>query len=168
MFEFLFGPRNPTRSWSAYAGDGLVFDLRLAALNGKALGEPLSLLSFLGPDEDRGSFRRGELRYYSLGLCIECFTDQRDTITGFQLVFHDPLEPRYRPFAGQFLHRGHKLDLAPLTEKELIRHFGEPEHLEREADGISLEYPFEDYGWLIELDPESGLKRFCATRAIAR
>jgi len=52
MFEFLFGPKNPTKDWRRASGLRLVFDLEWGRLNGVALGDLLDRLSFLGPIEN--------------------------------------------------------------------------------------------------------------------
>ena len=89
MFSFLFGPSNPTRKWQAQSGEPLTFDLDTGSLDDAELGQRLERLSFLGPDEDRTSFRDGEFCYYSLGLCVRCHGSEH-TITDYRLVFGDP------------------------------------------------------------------------------
>jgi hypothetical protein len=123
MLEFLFGPSSPTRAWPPYAGQKLVFNLDEATLNGRRIGQPLESVSFLGPDEDRKGYRECELRYHSLGVCVECLP--ADEIRGFHVVYRDPDAKKYDPFGGQVMWRDRELDLGEISENQFMDAFGE-------------------------------------------
>src|SRR5688572_12587558 len=111
MFEFLFGKRNPTRDWASYDGRRLRFNVNDGSLNDTRIGEPLERASFLGPVEGRANYSDGELRYYSLGLCVDYEpSDQR--ISGFHVVYRDPLDDKYSRFGGEVVYGGQAIDLA--------------------------------------------------------
>ena len=106
MLEFLFGSRNPTRGgWPVAKGDRLTLDLDGSTLNHVRLGQPLTQLSFLGPDESRTAKCDGELCYFSQGLAIR-FDPDRNTIVEYRIVQSDPLEHQFQPFRGTVIIKG--------------------------------------------------------------
>ena len=162
MFKLLFGKSNPTRTWRPYSGQPLAFDLDAGSLNDVELGQPLECVSFLGPDEDRKSFRNGEFCYYSLGLCLECHGSEY-TIEGYHIVFRDPEEPRYRPFSGRVMLNGHPISLAAITLDECADVFGDYFWLDRDEDESIVFYEFTGREWQLEFDDTSSLKRLVVT-----
>lgn len=159
MFEFLFGPTNPTKHWQRLPDLRLDFDLERAKLNGVGLGDPLETLSFLGPLEDRGLFRNiEEYGYFSLGLVVGCHNDER-AIDCFEIVRSDRLSPRYRPYAGRFHYRGRDISLADLTELQFTDTFGAPYWRNEDDDEILLFYELPKVEWQVEFDPAGDFQR---------
>ena len=162
MLEFIFGPKNPTLAWQRLAGLALTFDLSKPALNGVELGRAAENLSWLGRDEDRTAFRAGELCYYSLGLCVECYEDVY-TVTGFEIVFRDPEEQKYQSFAGTVLFHGRPVNLSALTEDKFVALFGQYFWRDVDEQESILFFEFADVEWQVEFDRASVLKRVTVT-----
>jgi len=162
MFKFLFGKSSPTRTWRPYSGQPLILDLDTGSLNGNKLGQRLEDLSFLGPDENRDSFRYGEFCYYSLGLCVQCYGSEY-TIESYGIVFRDPEEQKYQPFGGRVVYDGRTIDLASVTLDQCADVFGEYFWLDSDEEESIVFYEFTDYEWQIEFDANSSFKRFLVT-----
>ena len=166
MFHLLFGPKDPTRAWQPGFGQSLTFDLNAGSINNIGFGQRLEALSFLGPAEDRRSFRHGEFCWHSLGVCIECDGDDH-AITGFHIVFRDPDKEKYQSFTGRILSDGHAIDLSELTPPEFTEQFGECFWLDRDENESIMFYEFTDCEWQVEFDHASSLKRlFMTTRPL--
>ena len=164
MFDFLFGPKNPTANWQRPSGLQLSFDLQDGSLNGDRLGEPLEKMSFLGPVEDRQGLRTGEYKYYSLGLCVDCCNDE-NTIDSFEIVRKDPWEPKYEPFPGRFLCQRDVLNLGTLTKTSFTGHFDPPYWEDKDDDEIILFYEFPNREWQVEFALDGTFNRILVTRA---
>ena len=162
MFKFLFGKSNPTRNWPPNGDAVLTLDLDAASLNGIEVGEPLEQLSFLGPDEDRSSFKSGEFRYYSQGLCVECMGSD-DEITAYHILFHDQDETQYQRFRGSLTRAGQPLDLAPLTVGRCAQALGDYYWIDEDEDESIVFYEFPEREWQLEFDLDGALKRLIVT-----
>ncbi len=153
MLEFLLGRRNPTRTWQAGLSQPLAFDLDAATLHGVRLGEPLDRLSLLGPDENLGTHRSGELVYFSAGLTVS-FSLSTRCITAYRIVLRDPSEPRFRPFSGPvFAGAGCRLDLHALDQKGFVDSLGPYYWRDSDEDESILFYEFTGLEWQVEFGP---------------
>jgi hypothetical protein len=162
MFEFLFGPKDPTKDWQRPSSLRLSFDLACGELNGVGLGQPLDLLSFLGPVEDRRGLSTGEYRYGSLGLSVGCHNEAR-IIDCFDIVQKDPYSPQYRPFSGSCHHQGVILDLGRLTDDAFTKAFGSPFWRDTDQDEIILFYEFPNREWQVEFALDGTFNRIVVT-----
>jgi hypothetical protein len=163
VFQSLFGPKNPTKDWQRANDLRLTFDLECGKLNWVGLGERLDRLSFLGPVEDRSGLRQGEHRYFSLGLSVDCRSND-DTVDEFELVQKDEYVPRYRPFPGAVQFHGETLSLVQLTEEFCVRTFGPPYWKDQDDYEIILFYEFPNREWQVELALDGTLNRIIVTR----
>jgi hypothetical protein len=162
MLEFLFGPRNPTRTWPPCREWSLVFSLDDASLNGVKVGEPLNRLTFLGPDEDRKGFRNNELSYFTKGLQIR-FNDTTQRIVEFRVVSFDRWEPRFRAFDGAVVANGQNRNIARLTKEQFLEVYGESYWIDRDEDETILFYEFVSLEWQVEFDTASRFKCITVT-----
>ena len=155
MLEFIFGLRNPTRSWRPSGDLPLVFDLAAASLNRVGLGQRLECLAFLGTDEGATSYRSGELLYFSRGLGVR-FSPTSQCVVEYRIVVNDPLETRFRPFAGSvFAGGGRQLDVTTLSAARWVEQFGECFWHDRDADKSIMFYESVGLEWQIEFDAKS-------------
>lgn len=161
MFGSSFGKSNPTRNWPGYAGKQLEVDLRQGRLNDVQLGQPLSAVSFLGPDEGGKSYRDGELCYYSLGLCVG-FAGSDPKCSDFSFISHDPDDDRFRRFPGLMVFDGQRIDLASLTAENCEDHLGPCYWRDEDSGETILFYEWPSNEWQIEFDGE-GLTRWLIT-----
>lgn len=158
----MFGKKNPSGKWTKQATD-LSVDLNQRTLNGISLGSSLNGLSFLGPDEDRHTFRQGELSYYSQGLVVE-FDIKAQTITAFHLVLDDPLEVDFTPFSQTVIKDGRSISLGLITAKNCEAQWGEVFWRDEDEEEIICFYEFTDAEWQLEFDLSSGsMKRMIVT-----
>jgi hypothetical protein len=162
MFEYLFGPENPTKEWQRAKDLRLDFDLEQKSLNGVRLGGPLERLSFLGSIEDRTGLRSQELRYPSLGLRVYCYNDE-NVIDCFEIVQRDPWSPQVRPFPGLFHYRGRQLSLSQLTERDFVTLFGFPYWRDEDEDEVILFYEFSELEWQVEFSLDGSFNCICVT-----
>jgi len=162
MFQFLFGPKNPTRDWERPSNLRLTFDLDCGELNGVGLGQRLDRLSFLGPIEDREGLRAGEYRYCSFGLSVGCYNDAQ-IIDCFDIVQKDRYLPQYRPFSDICHYLGENLDLGRLTEESAIETFGSPFWKDQDDEEIILFYEFPNREWQVEFALDRTFNRIIVT-----
>lgn len=157
IFDFLFGPKNPTKGWRRTEDLQLDFDLEHATLNGVRLRDNRDGLSFLGPVEDRAALACRDLGYSSLGLLIGC-SDKDNTVDCFLLVQRDPCCPEYQPFPGRCHYRGKSVSLEQFSEQVFLRDFGEPYWRDEDDEEIILFYEFPEFEWQVELTLDGRFK----------
>jgi hypothetical protein len=162
MLEYFFGPRNPTRTWPPGVDQTITFNLDNASLNAVCLSESLDLLSFLGPDEDRKSFRNGEVLYPSKGLAIR-FSPRSHSLVEYRIVQSDPLDDRFLPFRGTVLVNGRSVSLAALQPARFVDEYGDFYWRDTDDDESILFYEFVGMEWQIEFDRGSHLKCITVT-----
>ena len=164
VFEFFFGPKNPTRNWQRAGDLRLEFDLEQGSLNGVRLGETLDRLASLGPVEDRSGLQHRAFGYFSLGLGVGCESDE-NLIESFDIIQKDPLAPEFRPYPGSVHYRGTSLDLAKLTESDFVKEFGLPYWRDQDESEIILFYEFPWREWQVELRLDGTFNRLLVTSA---
>ena len=162
MFEFLFGPKNPTKDWQQASDLRLTFDLECGKLNSIGLGERLDRISLLGPVEDQDGLKSSEYRYLSLGLSVDC-DNKENTIEGFSIIQKDRCLPQYRPFPGSVYYQGENLDLRQLTEELFLRKFGPPFWKDADDEETILFYEFPNREWQVEFALDGTLNRIVVT-----
>jgi len=162
VFEFLFGPKNPTKSWRRAADLRLEFDLELGILNGVKLGEPLNKLFDLGPIDDLSWLQNQDFGWFALGLRVSCWFDD-NLIEGFEIVLNDPLMPQFRPFPGPVYYQGRCLDLAKQSESDFVNRFGTPYWRDEAEIEILLFYEFPGREWQVELNKTSAFNSLAVT-----
>jgi hypothetical protein len=162
MFNFLFGPKNPTKDWQRDSSLRLAFDLESGKLNGIGFGERLDRMSLLGPAEDRSALKSGQCRYLSLGLAVG-WEEEEQTIDCFEIIQKDPYVSSCRPFPGICQYRGEHLDLGQLTEVWFAEQIGPPYHRDEDDEEIILFYEFPGREWQVELDLNGTLNRIIVT-----
>jgi hypothetical protein len=161
MWQRIFGPKDPTWDWLPGDGRRLVFDIRHATLDGFPLQTPLSEFKFLGPNEERGSFRRGVVTWFSRGLSFDLADDQ--TVKTFQVVRADPNDSRFQPFSGDLLYDGTPLDFPRLAFDEIVACAGEPYWIDRDEQEAALFYDQDGRDVRIEIPHESTAARILVT-----
>lgn len=162
MFEFLFGPRNPTRFWPPGFRREITFDLDEASLSGVRLGQPLDSLSFLGLDEVSKSFRDGQLLYPSQGLAVR-FSLESQCVVEYRIVQSDPLDQRFQPFRGVVLFRGRQVNLSTLSPERFADEYGDFYWQDRDEEESILFFESAGLEWQIEFSPDDRLRCIAIT-----
>ncbi|MBI3098460.1 MAG: hypothetical protein HYY93_09505 [Planctomycetes bacterium] len=156
VIDRIFAGSDPSRDWVADPLVPLEFDFSLHALCGVRVGNPFSLLSILGPAEDRKAAGKGLLRYFSRGVEVEVGEGR---VRSIRLVWVDEFEEGFNPFPGACRLNGQTIPLGAGTrEEEVLALFGEPWWHDEDEDEVILFYEFSHIEWEIELRREGTLK----------
>jgi hypothetical protein len=163
MFEFIFGRSNPTRNWTACDNRSFRFQVDDASLNGVRIGEPLGHIAILGPLQGRADYSDRELRYYSLGLCVD-YDEADQRIAGFHVVYRDECELKYSPFGGEVVYQNEVVDAAHMKLADCDALFGENYYLDVDEDETIAYYNFASLKWQVEFGNDGQLNRLIALR----
>ena len=160
ILDWLSGRSDVTAGWVRDPALRLNVDFAQGALCGVTLGEPAERLSFLGRAEDRKAAPKGDLQYFTLGLCVGVSGTR---IESFTIWWQDYLGEGYKTYAGRVTSRSADL-LGPETnEAEILSALGEPYWTDRDGSETILFYEIQDaWGRLterqVELDERGRLK----------
>lgn len=143
---------NPTRAWRRDHGRRLVLDLDAHRFCGVGIGDPIELLSFLGPAA-RWSFT---LDFPNHGVAVNPAAGRVAEMTFF---FGHPAELDFGTFSGTIVYRAQPLSLSCAdTEETIARAFGPPYWRDVDSDEIIQFFELGPREWQIEFGLDGHLK----------
>jgi hypothetical protein len=159
MLFGLFKNRDFTREWQRSHGLELKADIGEGSLCGVKLGRPVDHLCFLGPVDDAGALKLGDLCYRSLGLNAG-FDGPDRLIDSFVMHLADPLGEGYCCFPGPLLFHGTYLKA---SRDSVIAAMGEPYWIDRDTDEELMFFEERDFEVQLEFDLPGQLRVVIAT-----
>lgn len=144
--------RNPTRTWLLDPSKPLVLDLDSHQLSGVGIGDPVQLLSFLGP----ATSWSGTLAFPHHGIAV---SDSDDSVWELLFYFGHPAEAKGGTYRGVIQHKGIPIEMnANDSEQTITARFGEAYWRDSDEDETILFYEFPAREWQFEFGRDAQLK----------